>query len=180
MELLRQDLAVYVEHLKIGARVALAQAGILIFQSTFVVVALFRLSGSKNPIVHHAATLLYKVSRILSGIQIPRGTHIGGGLLLPHFGNIVISRHARIGTSCTILHNVTLADDERGAPQIGDRVYIGAGAILLGTIHVGNDAVIGAESVVTNDVPAGSFVAGNPAKPIAQNASQSTAERRAA
>src|SRR5438874_2526738 len=92
LELLKQDCAAYVEHLEIARRPAIARAVLLAFRSTFPVVALFRLSQVKLPLVRQCAALFYKLARILSGIQIPRGTRIGGGLLLPHFGNIVINR----------------------------------------------------------------------------------------
>src|SRR4051812_15767599 len=105
LELLKHDRAVYIDHLGIAAHPARSQAISLALRSTFPVVALFRMSNAPLPIVRQCAAVLYKLARILSGIQIPRGTRIGGGLLLPHFGNIVINRHARIGTNCTILHN---------------------------------------------------------------------------
>ena len=137
LELLKHDRAVYIDHLGITAPVPpRSQAISLAVRSTFPVVALFRMSSTPLPIVRKCAAVLYKLARILSGIQIPRGTRIGGGLLLPHFGNIVINRHARIGANCTILHNVTLAakgrGDDRRHTKVGDRVYIGAGGDSAG------------------------------------------------
>lgn len=184
LELLKHDRAVYIDHLHIASRPASAQAVLLMFRSSFPVVALFRLSHADAPIVRQCAAVLYKLARILSGVQIPRGTRIGGGLLLPHFGNIVIDRRARIGSNCTIHHNVTLGaegrGDDRGVPVIGDRVYIGAGATLLGSIQIGEDAVIGAGSVVTKDVARGTVVAGNPARPIGHQEATLLQNRHAA
>lgn len=90
---------------------------------------------------------------------------IGAGLRLPHPYNIIVSDHSRIGAGCTIFHNVTLGSDERepiekSAPVLGDRVYVGAGAVLIGPIHIGDDAKIGAGAVVTKDVPAGATAIG--------------------
>ncbi len=147
-------------------------------RSTYSVVFLFRLAHTSAPLVRQAAIVLYKLARIRSGIQIPRGTQIGGGLLLPHYGTIVINRRSRIGENCTILHNVTLAakggGGDVGVPCVGKHVYLGAGATLLGSISIGDGAIVGAGSVVTKNVEPGAVVAGNPAKPITPS-TQSTA-----
>lgn len=99
------------------------------------------------------------------------GSDIGGPLpesaILPHPYGITISLSARLGENVTIMQNVTIgsktpADWE--SPEIGSNVYIGAGAILLGPIKVGDGAVIGAGAVVVKDVPRGCTVVGNPAR----------------
>jgi serine O-acetyltransferase len=86
---------------------------------------------------------------------------------------VVIGETAVIGDDCLMYHGVTLGgklvqrrEDSRGRrhPSIGNQVKIGAGAKLLGPISVGDDAVIGALSVVTKDVPAGALAVGIPAK----------------
>jgi len=81
----------------------------------------------------------------------------------------VIGGRTVIGEDCTLLHGVTLGEarfDELDCPRVGDRVTIGAGAIVLGGIMIGDDVVIGAGSVVLSDVPAGCAVAGVPARVI--------------
>jgi serine acetyltransferase len=89
---------------------------------------------------------------------------IGPGLMLMHgFATIVTAQ--RIGVDCQVAQQVTIGYDDRGAPPVlGDRVRIGANAVVLGPITVGDDAVVGAGAVVVHDVPAGAVVGGVPAK----------------
>ena len=99
---------------------------------------------------------------------LPRAD-IGGGCIIAHGIGLVIGGRTVIGEDCTLLHGVTLGEvrfDELDCPRVGDRVTIGAGAIILGGISIGDDAVIGAGSVVLADVPAGTVVAGVPAREI--------------
>lgn len=104
------------------------------------------------------------------GCFVQGGAVIGPGLKLPHPTGIVLGNGARIGANCVLYHQVTLGGARRGDwqagryPQIGDRVTIFAGAKLLGAIWVGDDAVIGANAVVTADVPAKHTAKGIPAR----------------
>ena len=108
---------------------------------------------------------------MLSGVQIPRGTRIGKGLFLPHFGMIVINKKARFGDYLTLYHGVTVgakgaASDDIAIPKVADNVRISTGAIILGGIEIGNNATIGAGAVVTRSIQEDKIVVGNPAKPI--------------
>lgn len=78
---------------------------------------------------------------------------IGPGFALVHGFGTVINGSAVIGSNCTILHNVTIGGGHGGSPVIGDNVYIGAGAIIIGCVHVGNNVKIGAGAIVVDDVP---------------------------
>lgn len=104
------------------------------------------------------------------GCFIQRGVVIGPGLKLPHPAGIVLGSGARIGANCIIYHQVTLGGARRGDwqagryPQVGDDVTLFAGAKLLGAISVGDEAVIGANAVVTTDVPARHIAKGMPAR----------------
>lgn len=96
-------------------------------------------------------------------IELPFSTVVGVGLRLPHPKNITVNSSARIGNSCTIYHNVTIGafeGDANTAPTIQDDVIIGTGAVVLGPVTIGSGAKIGANAVVTRDVPAGATVVG--------------------
>jgi len=105
---------------------------------------------------------------ITTGIFLPADVIIGKGLLIMHFGGIVINSGSVIGENCTILHGVTIGNQHPGgkSPVIGDHVYICAGAKVLGDITVGDYCVIGANAVLTKSIPAYSVAAGIPAKVI--------------
>jgi serine O-acetyltransferase len=118
-------------------------------------------------------SLLYKLMRvfshILTGIELPCEARVGRRLRIEHFGGIIVSGDAVIGDDVVIRQGVTIGlkrTHERGAPVIGNRVDIGAGAKLLGAITIGDDAVIGANAVVIKDVPAGALAVGIPARII--------------
>jgi len=102
---------------------------------------------------------------ITTGISIPVMARVGPGLRIHHFGGIVFHPEVVVGADCTIYHGVTLGDMgvATGAPRIGDRVMIGAGAKILGPIEVGDDAKIGANAVVLTSVPEGGLAVGVPA-----------------
>ena len=99
---------------------------------------------------------------------LPRA-EIGGGCMIAHGIGLVIGGRTVIGEDCTLLHGVTLGEvrfDELDCPRIGNRVTIGAGAIVLGGITIGDDAMVAAGAVVLSDVPPGARVAGVPAREL--------------
>jgi serine O-acetyltransferase len=112
--------------------------------------------------------ILHKLTEIFCGISIGSTAVIGRRLSIEHHGCIVIHGNSVIGDDCLIRHGVTLGntgfDDPFGAPKLGNRVQIGAGAKILGRITVGDDAIIGANAVVIGDVPDGAAVGGVPAR----------------
>jgi len=118
--------------------------------------------------------MIYPIARIFLnhltyklGISIPPSTEIGSGFYIGHFGGIVINGKSEIGKNCNISQGVTLGQANRGAnkgyPTLGDNVYIGPGAKILGAVKIGNNVAIGANSVVTKDILDNSVVAGVPA-----------------
>jgi serine O-acetyltransferase len=116
-------------------------------------------------------SVLYKLLKtaceILTGIELPCEASLGRRFKIEHFGGIVVSGDATFGDDVVIRNGVTIGlrrTGVRGAPVIGDRVDIGAGAKILGRINIGNDVVIGANAVVIEDVPPNSIAVGVPAR----------------
>jgi len=102
---------------------------------------------------------------ITSGICLYRETTIGKDLHLIHPGNISIHPGTIIGDRCGIMHDVTIGTNMAdGTPVIGNDVFIGAGAKVLGKIRIGNNVSIAANSLVISDIPDDSTAMGVPAK----------------
>ena len=127
--------------------------------------------------------MMFRRVRNRYGIELEYSTKVGRRVVIDHQNGIVISGYCRIGDDCRIRQNVTMgirsAADPHGAPTLGDRVDIGAGAVLLGPITIGDDAIIGANAVVLSDVPAGALAVGVPAR-IVSREPQTTAENKPA
>jgi serine O-acetyltransferase len=100
------------------------------------------------------------------GMEILVGADIGGGLYVAHpVGCVLVP--ARMGRNCSVIAGVTIGmRNEWAFPSIGDNVFVGAGARVLGGICVGDNAVIGANAVVIHDIPAGVTAVGIPARPL--------------
>ncbi|QOL26571.1 serine acetyltransferase [Thalassotalea sp. LPB0316] len=116
--------------------------------------------------------IIWKLIRIIFACDVKYTAKIGENVGFFHNGlGVVIHKNAEIGDGSVIYQNVTIggngkSGDENGAPIIGRNVFIGAGAVILGPIKVGDGAKIGANSVVLQDVPAGTTVVGIPAKVV--------------
>ena len=112
--------------------------------------------------------LMYRRARNIYGIELPYTAKIGRRVVFEHAGAVVIHGNAEVGDGCIIRQGVTLGnrrlDAPMDAPRLGRNVNIGAGAKILGSISIGDDAVIGANAVVLCDVPAGALAKGVPAK----------------
>lgn len=110
------------------------------------------------------ARLVSEVSRFITGIEIHPGAIIGRRLVIDHGHGIVIGETAEIGDDCILFHGVTLGgthfDPIKRHPTLGNRVLVGAHSILLGPIQVGDESRIGAQSLVTKNVPSGARVIG--------------------
>ena len=113
------------------------------------------------------ARVLAQVTRFFTGIEIHPGATIGRRFFIDHGMGVVIGETTEIGDDVMVYHGVTLGgrslNKGKRHPTIGNRVTVGAGAQVLGPILVGDDSAIGANAVVTHDVPADSIATGIPA-----------------
>jgi len=120
-----------------------------------------------RPATRGAARILAQLTRFLTGIEIHPGAIIGRRFFIDHGMGVVIGETTEIGDDVMVYHGVTLGGRSLNVgkrhPTIGNRVTVGAGAKVLGPLTIGNDSAIGANSVVTHDVPADSIATGIPA-----------------
>lgn len=112
--------------------------------------------------------LFFFIILITSGIRLHREVKVGKDLHLIHSGNIHIHPDSKIGDRCGIQQDVVLGInmERKGAPVLGNDVYIGAGAKVLGPVTIGDGARIAANSLVISDVPDGATAIGVPARII--------------
>ena len=110
------------------------------------------------------ARMVSNYAKFWTGIEIHPGAQIGRRLVIDHGVGVVIGETAVIGDDVLIYHGVTLGgrtlDPVKRHPTVGDRVIVGAGAKLIGNITIGNDCRVGANAVVTKDMPAGTVAVG--------------------
>lgn len=112
------------------------------------------------------AFLLYRMNAMLGHAVIGRGAEMGPGLVILHSFGIVINTQVKAGKNLVLEHGVTIGAEKNRSPILGDNVFIGAGAKVIGPVHIGSDVKIGANAVVTRDLPDGATAVGIPARVI--------------
>lgn len=122
---------------------------------------------SKSSLTGKFCRLILRHYQIKYGFQIYAETEIGEGFYLGHWGALVINPKAKIGKNCNIAQGVTIAQANRGknegVPVIGNEVWIGPNAVIVGNITIGNNVLIAPNAYVNTDVPDNSIALGNPA-----------------
>ncbi len=113
--------------------------------------------------------LISQIMRFFTGIEIHPGAKIGKGLFIDHGMGIVIGETVEMGKNCVLFHNVTLGGTgnvkEKRHPTLGDNVLVGAGAILLGNIEIGNNVRVGADTlIIDKNIPSDCTVVGTPGR----------------
>jgi len=114
--------------------------------------------------------LVSQVNRFVTGIEIHPGADIGEGFFIDHGSGVVIGETTEVGQNVTLYQGVTLGgtgkETGKRHPTLKDNVTVGAGAKVLGSVTIGENAKIGAGSIVVQDVPPDSTVVGNPGRPV--------------
>jgi len=133
------------------------------------------ITRNKSKLIYLIPWMKLKKLKYRYGYDIPAETKIGNGFYIGHIGGIVISGKTIIGNNCNISQGVTIGFSSRGIkkgyPTIGNNVYIGPGAVIIGKIKIGDNVAIGANAVVLNDIANNAVTAGIPAKVVSLNGS---------
>lgn len=135
----------------------------LLFETGYQAVVLHRIAHwFKSRGIPVLGPLVARFNHHFTGVDIGPGAEIGPGLRIAHGTGIVIGGYAKIGRNALLLHQVTIGSPSpkvvEKMPVIGDNVFIGAGAKVIGEIRIGNDVFIGVNAIVAQDIPDGSRV----------------------
>ncbi len=181
MNLLQLILSDYSKHKKYGGHFL----GIVFFTQGFWAVFQYRLAHFcyckiKWQPFRFLLLMLFllwqKIIEITTGISIPASAKIGHSFYIGHFGGIIINANVKIGNDCNISQGVTIGvggrGEQRGTPILGDKVYVGANAVVSGNVNIGYEVLIGACSLVNQSIPDCSVVLGVPAVIISQKGSK--------
>lgn len=129
-----------------------------------------RVTEKRGPLAvlgRKSAVLRHRFWSVVAGADIPLTSKLAGGLALPHPNGVVLHPETVIGPNCILFQQVTLgASPGQAPPELGGHVDIMAGAKVVGSVKIGDHALIGANAVVTSDIPEGAIAVGIPAKVI--------------
>lgn len=148
----------------------LSKMHILIVDGT-VEMILYRLMQfcQKKILLWPFASLICRLNNFFNRTLIGRGADFGPGFVILHGCGIVINGAVKGGKNIILEHQVTIGRDKGKVPLLGNNIYIGAGAKIIGGIKIGNDVKIGANAVVVKDVPDNVTVVGVPARVVKLN-----------
>ena len=133
---------------------------------TFAMVMYRLMQWAQRWKLHPLAMFFNKMNGFFGRCIIGRNAQFGPGFVLIHSYGVVINTNVRGGSNVKIEHGVTIGAEKKEAPVLGDNVFVGAGAKILGAVRVGNDTKIGANAVVVDDIPDGATAVGIPAKVV--------------
>ncbi len=136
----------------------------------FIFTFWFRLSQSKNKFVRtFAYPICFLKNRKFQIHMNPKSVRLGYGFYIGHGGPLIVHPKVEIGNNCNVSQFTTIGSVTQEAAKIGDRVWIGPNVVISGPVYIGTGAVIGAGSIVLNDVRDNTTVAGNLAKQVSDN-----------
>jgi len=150
---------------------------VAVFFPGFSAVLLYRIAHLMHTrlpgMLAHTAWVPTRLSGILIGVNLSPAMHAGPGLLVNHTGNVFFGPSS-VGSNCNVSHGVTVGqssttdDGPMDVPIIGDRVWIGPNAVIVGKVRLGDDSSVSANSLVARDVPPGGFAIGVPARVVSR------------
>jgi serine O-acetyltransferase len=139
---------------------------VLMADGTFAMVVYRLMQWSQRHRLVPLAMVFNKINVVFGGCVIGRGADFGEAFVLLHSNGVVINSGVRGGRSIYLEHQVTIGADKAQSPVLGDDLYIGCGAKILGSLRLGTGVRVGANAVVIHDVPDGCTVVGIPARVV--------------
>lgn len=122
-----------------------------------------------GPLHHWYRLRLLRLSK-RTGLQIGYGAQVDAGLFIGHRGTVIVNGGARLGSNVNLSPGVVIGQENRGrragVPRLGNRVWVGSNAVIVGGVRIGNDVLVAPNAYVNFDVPDHSIVIGNPARVI--------------
>jgi serine O-acetyltransferase len=137
---------------------------------TFAMIVYRLMQASQRLKLVPLAMLFNKINVVCGGCVIGRGAVFGPGLVLVHSLGVVINTAVRGGGHVVLEHQVTIGAERHRAPTLGDDVFVGAGAKVIGAVRIGSRVRIGANAVVVTDIPDGVTAVGVPARAVRSDA----------
>lgn len=154
-----------------------AQVKVLLTDGTAAMVLYRLMQWSRRRHLAPLELLFNRLNSILCDCIIGRGAEFGPRFVLIHATGIVINGAVRGGEGVHLEHQVTIGAERRQSPLLGDDVFVGAGAKIVGSLTIGAGARVGANAVVVKDVPAHSTVVGIPARVVRQRGDDAQSSR---
>jgi serine O-acetyltransferase len=136
----------------------------MLTDGTFAMIVYRLMQASQRMRLVPLAMIFNKLNGILGACIIGRGADFGPGFVLIHSDGVVINSTVRGGCNIKVEHQVTIGAERYKSPVLGDNIFIGAGAKIIGGISIGSRVRIGANSVVLSDIPDGATAMGIPAR----------------
>ena len=173
--LLRADIAAKA-HWLYGSSELRTQLKTLLTDGTFAMVVYRLMQASQRARLVPVAMIFNKVNTIFGNCVIGRGAEFGPGFVLVHSMGVVINTAVRGGRDVKIEHQVTIGAERGQSPVLGDDLFIGAGAKIIGAVRIGSGVRVGANAVVVKDVPDNVTAVGVPARYIPRTPAERPSE----
>ena len=173
-KIIKQDMSRYWALLKKGDNIRLINKCTMFLSNPILLfIVVYRLAyfaqRQKWPIIRIPIRIIYLMFTVIYGNQISLRAEIGGGLLIVHWGGIVINGQVVIGDNCTMMHNVTIGFNRNKAQKIGNDCYLGAGAVIIGDTSIGDNVRVGANALVNKHFNSNVVIGGVPARVLKDN-----------